>query len=128
MMGVYGMFAIAVLIYSLRNVVKPEKWNDTWLKWSFWLLNIGLFGMVFVSLTPIGFIQLKEAFDNGYWASRTSEFLQQDIIQDLLLWRAVPDTIFLIGVIILVVFTIKIMFHLKKPKYKGGDSIPEAEE
>jgi len=125
MMGVYGMFAIAVLIYSLRNVVKPEKWNDTWLKWSFWLLNIGLFGMVFVALTPIGFIQLKESFVNGYWASRTSEFLQQDIIQNLLLVRAVPDTIFLIGVVILVIYCIKLMFHLKKPAYKGGDEIPE---
>src|SRR5690625_4135372 len=125
MMGVYGMFAIAVLIYSLRNVVKPEKWNDTWLKWSFWLLNIGLFGMVFVALTPIGFIQLKESFVNGYWASRTSEFLQQDIIQNLLLVRAVPDTIFLIGVVILVIYCIKLMFHLKKPAYKGGAEIPE---
>jgi len=125
MMGVYGMFAIAVLIYSLRNVVKPEKWNDTWLKWVFWLLNIGLFGMVFVSLTPIGFIQLKEAFINGYWSSRTSEFLQQDVIQNLLLIRSVPDTIFIIGVVILVIYCIKMMFHLKEPAYKGGDDIPE---
>lgn len=125
MMGVYGMFAIAVLVYSLRNVVTPEKWNDTWLKWSFWLLNIGLFGMVFVSLTPIGFIQLKEAFVHGYWASRTRDFLQQDVIQNLLLVRAVPDTIFIIGVVLLVIFCIKVMFHLKKPSYKGGDNIPE---
>ncbi|TRM11303.1 nitric-oxide reductase large subunit [Lentibacillus cibarius] len=125
MMGVYGMFAIAVLLYSLRNIVKPEKWNDTWLKWSFWLLNIGLFGMVFVALTPIGFIQLKESFVNGYWASRTSDFLQQDVIQNLMLIRSIPDTIFIVGVVILIIFIVKVMFHLKKPSYHGGDSIPE---
>ncbi|WP_353949229.1 nitric-oxide reductase large subunit [Sporolactobacillus sp. Y61] len=126
MMGVYGMFAIAVLLYSLRNVVKPEFWNDKWIKWSFWLMNIGLFGMVFVALTPIGFIQFKEAFDKGYWASRTSEFLQQESVQNLLLIRSVPDTIFIIGVVILLIFIIRIMFHLKKPAYKDGDKIDEA--
>lgn len=128
MMGVYGMFAIAVMIYSLRNVVKPEKWNDAWLKWSFWLLNIGLFGMVFVALTPIGFIQLKESFINGYWASRTSDFLQQDVIQNLMTIRSIPDSIFIIGVVLLVIFIVKAMFNLKKPSYQGGDIIPEDEE
>nr|WP_033827679.1 nitric-oxide reductase large subunit [Bacillus andreraoultii] len=123
MMGVYGMFAIAVLLYSLRNVVKPEKWNDKWVKWSFWLLNIGLFGMVFLALMPIGFIQFKEAFVNGYWSSRTSEFLQQDIIQNLLLFRSVPDTIFIVGVVILLVFSIKAMFNLKKPTVKDGEEM-----
>src|SRR5699024_5039762 len=125
MMGVYGMLAIAWMLYSLRNVVQPMKWKDTWLKWSFWLLNIGLAGMVFISLTPVGFILLKEAYDHGYWASRTSEFLQQDTVQSLLLWRAVPDTIFIIGVIILVVFVIKAMFNLRKPDYKIGETFSE---
>ena len=125
MMGVYGMFAIAVLIYSLRNVVKPEKWNDTWLKWAFWTLNIGLLGMVFINLTPIGFIQLKEAYVNGYWSSRTNDFLQLQVVQDLLLWRSVPDTIFLIGVVVIVAFCIRVMFHLRKPEYKSGDTLPD---
>jgi nitric oxide reductase subunit B len=118
MMGVYGMFAIAVLIYSLRNIVNPKKWNDKLLKWSFWTMNIGLFGMVFVSLTTIGFIQLKEAYEKGYWSLRTSEFLQKDIIQDLLLIRAVPDTVFIIGVVLLVIFCVKVLFHLRKPNQK----------
>jgi len=81
--------------------------------------------MVFINLTPVGFIQLKEAYDNGYWASRTSEFLQQDTVQSLLLWRAVPDTIFIIGVIIIVVFVIKAMFNLRKPDYKSGETFSE---
>ncbi|HJV17669.1 MAG TPA: nitric-oxide reductase large subunit, partial [Bacillales bacterium] len=115
MMGVYGMFAIAVLLYSLRNIVKPEAWNDKWLKISCILLNVGLIGMVFITLLPIGFMQIKEAFDNGYATSRAASFLQQDIVEKLLLWRAVPDTIFLIGVVIIVLFALKAMFNLRKP-------------
>src|SRR5690625_4942935 len=81
--------------------------------------------MVFINLTPIGFMQLKEAFVNGYWSSRTNDFLQLQIVQDLLLWRSVPDTIFLIGVVMIVAFCIKVMFHLRKPEYEGGDTLPD---
>ncbi|MEB3751466.1 nitric-oxide reductase large subunit [Geobacillus sp. FSL W8-0032] len=126
MMGVYGMFAIAVLLYSLRNIVKPEAWNDKWLKFSCWMLNIGLAGMVVITLLPVGILQMKEAFTRGYWASRSSSFLQQDIVQNLLLLRAVPDTIFLSGVVALLVFAIKAMFHLRKPTHSEGEELPVA--
>jgi nitric oxide reductase subunit B len=124
MMGVYGMFAIAVLLYSLRSIVKPEAWNDKWLKISCILLNIGLAGMVFLSLLPVGFLQIKDAFDHGYAASRAAAFLQQPIVQKLLLWRAVPDTIFLIGVVILLVFAFKAMFNLRKPTHVENEKLP----
>ncbi|WP_462411986.1 nitric-oxide reductase large subunit [Neobacillus sp. Marseille-QA0830] len=124
MMGVYGMFAIAVLLYSLRNIVKPEFWHDKWLKISCILLNIGLAGMVFLSLLPVGFLQIKEAFENGYAASRSASFLQKDLVQTLLTWRAVPDTIFLVGVMILVLFCIKALFHLRKPTHKEEEKLP----
>ncbi|MEH7087117.1 nitric-oxide reductase large subunit [Neobacillus drentensis] len=124
MMGVYGMFACAVLLYSLRNIVKPEAWNDKWIKISCILLNVGLAGMVFLSLLPVGFIQIKEAFTHGYAASRSASFLQKDIVETLLTWRAVPDTIFLIGVVILLVFCIKAIFNLRKPTHKEGENVP----
>ncbi len=79
--------------------MKPEAWNDKWVKISCIPLNVGLAGMVFVSLLPVGLIQLKDAYDHGYAASRSAEFLQKDIVQSILTWRAVPDTIFLIGVV-----------------------------
>ncbi|WP_223593400.1 nitric-oxide reductase large subunit [Neobacillus bataviensis] len=124
MMGVYGMFAVAVLLYSLRNIVKPEAWNDKWIKISCILLNVGLAGMVFVSLLPVGFMQIKEAFYHGYAASRSSNFLQKDIVQTILTWRAVPDTIFLIGVLILVLFCLKALFNLRKPTHKDEEILP----
>lgn len=124
MMGVYGMFAIAVLLYSLRNIVKPEAWNDKWLKISCILLNVGLAGMVFVSLLPVGFLQIKDAFYNGYAASRSSSFLKENIVQTLLTWRALPDSIFLIGVITLLIFCIKAIFNLRKPTHKENEKLP----
>jgi nitric oxide reductase subunit B len=125
MMGVYGMFAIALLLFSLRNIVEPKAWSDKLLKWVCWLLNIGLAGMVFISLLPIGFIQLKMAYDQGYWASGDPKlFFGQSIVHNLFLIRAVPDTIFLIGVICLVVFCIKVFFHLRKPTYGEKEPLP----
>jgi nitric oxide reductase subunit B len=124
MMGVYGMFAIALLLYSLRNIVKPEVWNDKLIKISCILLNVGLAGMVFASLLPVGFMQIKEAFYNGYAASRSDTFLQNHVVKTLLTWRAIPDSIFLIGVILLVVFCIKCLFNLRKPTHKEGELLP----
>ncbi|WP_070119791.1 nitric-oxide reductase large subunit [Bacillus marinisedimentorum] len=124
MMGVYGMFGLAVLMYSLRNIVKPSAWNDKWIKFSFWALNIGLAGMVAITLLPVGFLQLKEAFDNGYWASRSPEFLQQPVVEGLLTWRAVPDTIFLIGAAGIAIFAVKALFNLRKPTHKENVQLP----
>ena len=124
MMGVYGMFAIAVLLYSLRNIVKPEAWNDKLIKFSCIMLNVGLAGMVFVALLPTGFLQIKEAYYNGYAASRSASFLQKGIVQNLLTWRAVPDTIFLIGVVALLVFAVKALFNLRKPTHNENEKLP----
>jgi nitric oxide reductase subunit B len=124
MMGVYGMFAIAVLLFSLRNIVKPESWNDKWIKFSCIMLNIGLAGMVVVALLPVGFLQIKAAFNDGFDASRSLTFLKQPIVQTLLTWRAVPDTIFLIGVIALVIFCLKALLNLRKPTHTENEKLP----
>jgi nitric oxide reductase subunit B len=69
-------------------------------------------------------MQLKEAFQHGYWASRSPAFLQQDIVQNLLTLRSIPDTIFLIGVITLMVFSVKSLFHLRKPTHGEEEMLP----
>ena len=54
LMGVYGMLAIALALFSLRNIVEPKYWKEKWLMTGFWGLNIGLMGMIVVTLVPIG--------------------------------------------------------------------------
>lgn len=128
MMGVYGMFAIAVLLYSLRNIVKPEQWNDKLLRLSCWGLNIGLAGMILITLLPIGLMQMKSAFDNGYWASRAYEFYQQPAVSSLLWWRFLPDTIFIVaGILPLVYVVVRSQFHLRKPTVGENEPIDDAQ-
>lgn len=70
------------------------------------------------------FSSIEKAFEDGYWSSRAPEFLQQDTVQTLLTWRAVPDTIFLAGIVILVIFSIRALFHLRKPTHQEGEALP----
>lgn len=116
MMGVYGMFAIAVLLYTMRNIVEPDKWNDKLLRLSCWGLNIGLTGMIVITLLPVGFMQLKHSFDFGYWSARDFSFYQEGPV-NLLLWlRIIPDSIFIVlGILPLVYAVVRSMFHLRKP-------------
>ena len=36
LMGVYGMLAIALALFSLRNIVEPERWKEKWIMVGFW--------------------------------------------------------------------------------------------
>lgn len=126
MMGVYGMFAIAVLLYSLRNIVKPEAWNDKLLRISCWGLNIGLAGMILITLLPVGFMQMKVAFEQGYWASRAFDFYLDPLVNQLLWLRALPDTIFLVvGILPLLYAVVKAQFNLRKPNVKEDETIED---
>ena len=40
--GVYGLLAISLMLFSMRNIVRLNAWSDRLLKWSFWGLNGGL--------------------------------------------------------------------------------------
>lgn len=128
LMGVYGMFAIAVLLYSLRNIVKPEAWNERLLRLSCWGLNIGLAGMILITLIPVGILQMKASFNDGYWASRAFEFYQEPLVKALLWLRIIPDAFFIaVGILPLVYVLIKSQFNLRKPSVNEGEEM-EAKE
>jgi len=112
--GVYGFFALALLLYSLRNIVRPEAWDDRPLRISFWGLNLGLAGMVVLTLLPVGMIQLQTAYEKGFWAARSLAFYQQPLIKSLLWLRFIPDTTFIVvGILPLVYFVTKAVFRLR---------------
>lgn len=113
MMGVYGMFSIAMLLFVLRSIAKPEVWSDRLAKISMWSLNIGLAGMLITTLLPIGFLQLKESFLNGFWAARDYSFYEQPIVESLLWLRIVPDSIFILGILPLVWLGWKALTNLR---------------
>lgn len=96
LMGVYGMLAIALAAFSLRNIVKPEFWKERWMMTGFWGLNIGLMGMILMTLLPIGIIQSIHTYENGYWSARSLDFYAQPLINKLLWLRMLPDTVFIV--------------------------------
>lgn len=81
---------------------------------SFWGLNIGLMGMIVVTLLPIGVMQAVESFEHGFWSARSLAFYQQPAVRTLLWLRIVPDSVFIaIGVLPLMAAAVYGLFHLR---------------
>lgn len=113
--GVYGMLAVGLLLFALRDMVDPRWWNDRLLKISFWGMNIGLAGMILITLLPIGLMQVGESFTNGFWSARSFEFYRQPVVHALLWLRILPDSVFIgIGVMPLTWFTVTAFFHQRR--------------
>jgi nitric oxide reductase subunit B len=97
MMGVYGMLAIGLLLFCLRYLTQENHWSDRAAKLSFFSLNIGLTWMSFVSLFPVGLVQLYKSLTAGYFSARSPEFLNDRLI-NFLEWVRLPgDALFILG-------------------------------
>jgi nitric oxide reductase subunit B len=108
------MLAIALAVFSLRNIVQPRYWKEKWIMTSFWGLNIGLMGMILVSLVPVGVLQALESFENGFWSARSLDFYQRPIVKTLLWLRMAPDTVFIVvGALPLVAAAVYGLLHLR---------------
>ena len=97
MMGVFGMLAIALTVFALRQMSTDEQWErpEKFVRVSFWGLNIGLALMVITNLFPGGVLQLYDVLNNGYWHARGLGFLQGRIPR-LIEWLRMPgDLIFI---------------------------------
>ena len=122
MMGVFGMLALALLVFTLRQASTEETWArvEKPIQVSFWGLNIGLLGMVLSSLFPGGVWQLKTVLDHGYWYARSPEFLRTGVM-NLVEWLRMPaDLIFIVaGVLPLLYATVRVYLALRAPSPKG---------
>jgi len=101
-MGVFGMFAVAFMVFAMRQVLPDQQWMriEKYIRVSFLGLNIGLALMVILNLFPGGVLQLWDVLENGYWHARGPEYLNQRI-STIIEWARLPaDAIFiLLGVI-----------------------------
>jgi nitric oxide reductase subunit B len=102
--GVYGMLGIGLMLVCLRALVPDQKWQEGWLKWSFWSMNIGLMAMCVISLLPLGLMQTWASVDQSYWYARSEEFMGTPLMQTLRWLRVPGDTLFAIGALLLVIF------------------------
>jgi nitric oxide reductase subunit B len=107
--GVYIMLAMALLVFALRYLVRPEDWNDRWVGFSFWALNLGLAWMVFFNLFPLGVLQLGDSVANGYWHARSIEFFRGHAFIE---WLRLPgDVLFIAGVVPIVYLTARAVWR-----------------
>lgn len=123
--GVYGMLAIALILFSWRGLVRDEQWNDRLLAVSFWGLNIGLALMSLTGLLPIGFYQAWYAFELGTWWARSAEFYELPVIQLLGNFRIVPDLIIIVvGALPLLYFLVTTFPRLRQKWRQAGPCKP----
>jgi nitric oxide reductase subunit B len=103
------MLAMALLVFALRYLCRPEDWNDRWVGFSFWALNLGLAWMVFFNLFPIGVMQLGDSVANGYWHARSIGFFREHAFIE---WLRLPgDMVFIAGVLPLVWLTARAVWR-----------------
>jgi nitric oxide reductase subunit B len=122
--GVYGLLAIALMLFSMRNIVRPEAWSDRLLKFAFWGLNGGLAGMILLSLLPAGIYQLAIGVRHGLWYARSPEVTGSAFIHAATWARVLPDLVFDAGAIALLVFVVRAI--AKDLALRRADRAPEA--
>jgi nitric oxide reductase subunit B len=106
--GVYGMLGIGLMLFCLRGLGARSAWSDRPLKAAFWLLNIGLGAMVFLSLLPVGALQAWASVAHGLWYARSAEFLHQPLIEALVWLRVPGDVVFAAGGVVLAWFAFRL--------------------
>ncbi|MBS0335665.1 MAG: cbb3-type cytochrome c oxidase subunit I [Proteobacteria bacterium] len=110
MMGVFGMLAIALMVFVLRQASDDARWAgmEKYIRVSFWGTNGGLALMVGMSLFPGGVLQVWDVLQNGYWHARGLDYTGSDRSR-LIEWLRMPgDMVFILfGALPLAIAAIK---------------------
>lgn len=126
MMGVFGMLAIALMVFTMRHVTTEEQWRslEKYVRFSFWGLNIGLMMMVVMSLFPGGVLQLVDVLENGYWHARSLNYLDKDLSR-LIEWMRTPgDLVFIFcGVVPILIAITRCYLIIRRDNQDESDKI-----
>ncbi len=115
MMGVFGMLAVAMMVFALRHLTPDSAWPglEKYIRVSFWGLNAGLALMVLLTLFPGGVYQLYDAIENGYWHARSAAFELSGPMHVIEWLRLPADLVFIVlGVLPLVIAGLKTYAHI----------------
>ncbi len=97
MMGVFGMLAIALMVFVLRQTANDADWKglEKYIKVAFWGTNGGLMMMVVLSLFPGGVLQVWDVMQNGYWHARSVAYTGTTVARTLEWMRLPGDLVFI---------------------------------
>ena len=112
--GVYGMLGIGLLLFCLRGLSDRALWSDKLLQAMFWLLNIGLSMMVFISLVPAGIYQAVASISKGMWYARSPELVHSKFMETLVWMRVPGDVVFACGIVCLALFALRLLIGRKR--------------
>lgn len=114
--GVYGMLGIGLMLFVLKSMEPEKKWNEKWIRFAFWAINIGLMLMVLLSVLPVGFAQTLASVKHGMWYARSAEFMQTPLLETFRWLRVIGDTVFALGAVALAwfIFGLKFGWSVKK--------------
>lgn len=120
--GVYGMLGLGLMLFCLRVLWVRTEWKEQYIRFSFWAINGGLAAMIVLSLLPIGFLQTWASVEHGYWYARSAEFLYSPTLQVFKWLRAIGDTVFGVGAIVLSLFVFGLATGHSLIKGKSSDA------
>jgi len=126
MFGVFGMLALAVLVFCLRAMQTDAVWRGTvrYVRFGFWGLNAGLALMVVLDLLPGGVLQLWDVLDHGYWHARRLPYLMTGTFHTLEWLRILADTVFLVlGVVPILIASILSVLRRDAPRAAEADCV-----
>lgn len=97
LMGVFGMLAIALMVFVLRQTSSDERWPgiEKYVRVAFWGTNIGLAMMIVMSLFPSGVLQIWDVVQHGYWHARSLDYVGSER-SHLIEWLRMPGDLVLI--------------------------------
>ena len=113
--GVYGMLGIGLMLFCLRTAYRGPAWSDAMLKPVFWCLNLGLAGMVFLSLVPSGIYQAYYSVTTSFWYARSPAIVHSKVMETLVWMRVPGDIVFGTGAIILALFMARLLLGSRAP-------------
>lgn len=98
LMGVFGMLGVALMSFMVRETVSNAAWAKIGKLFgcAFWGLNIGLAGMVVLSLFPGGVLQVLDVIQNGYWHARSLDYTSTSLARTFEWLRLPGDLVFII--------------------------------
>jgi nitric oxide reductase subunit B len=110
LMGVFGMLAIALMVFVLRQTSSDSRWAgiEKYIAVGFWGINIGLAMMVAMSLFPGGVLQVWDVAEHGYWHARSLGYIGSERSHWIEWLRLPGDVVFIaFGAVPLVIASMK---------------------